>query len=464
MISAMSLARWLLAPLFVPLTACTALQSGEPPELLAPTLDTTVEHRVGDLLGATAAPGSAESLALDDAPGCELRAVWFESPPTGGAPLAARARLVTAQRGGEAIEPRSQLARGVRILRGVEAEAALARSGRKRELVAEELALPRGVTATLVLLAEEIVPAEDGTGVRKELRLELGRGRDGVLALAIVLEDLLATEEDADDERDDPLALVRREGLVLEDAPVADGGPLLLVVPPERAGEPSLALVVKCSSSASPKALERCVAQARDAEQVARARTAWLGSRESRQRQIETALQALKDGGRRRAALLFLAAESGAELCADLALDADEALLEAATVSLARQLPDAARLAADGATLGWALERGCAQVLAERASTQPLEVELHAAVLRRTGELGRSPAALLDVVLTARTLDDFLARISAENRILLEDNHPAARVRAYDWLAARGEAPEGYDPLGDEPSREAALERAGGMP
>ncbi len=460
----MSRAHWLLAPLLAALVACDSLRTGGQPEFPTPALDASVEHRVGDLLGATAGPGSAAALGLDDAQGCELRAVWFESPPGGGTPLAARARLVTAQRGGEAIEPRSQLARGARILRGVEAQAALARPAPKREVVAEELALPRGVTATLALLAEEIVPAEDGTSVRKELRLELGRGRDGALALAVVLEDLLASddEDEEEDEREDPLALVRRESLVLEDAPTADGEPLLLVFPPARSGEPALALVVKCSSVASPKALERCVAQAREAEQGARARTAWLGSRESRQRQIETALQALEDGGRRRAALLFLAAESGAELCADLALDAEEELLEAATVALARQLPDAARLAADGATLGWALERGCVQFLAERASTQPLEVELRAAVLRRTGELGRSPAALLDVALAARNLEDFRARVSAENRILLEDNHPAARVRAYDWLAARGEAPDGYDPLGDEPSREAALERAGG--
>lgn len=462
----MSRARWLFAPLLAALVACDSLRTSEQPELPTPKLDASVEHRVGELLGATAGPGAAATLALDDVQSCALRAMWLESTPSGGVPLAARARLVTAQRGGEAIEPRSQLARGAKLLRGVEAQAALARPGRRREVVADELALPRGVTATLALLAEEVVPAEDGTGVRKELRVELGRSRDGAIALAIVLEDLLATDADDEepDERDDPLALVRRESLVLEDAPIADGEPLLLSFAPERAGEPALALVVTCSSTASAKALERCVAQAREAEQGARARTAWLGSRESRQRQIETALQALEDGGRRRAALLFLAAESSAELCADLALDADEALLEAAAVALARQLPDAARLAADGATLGWALERGCVQFLAERASTQPLEVELRAAVLRRTGELGRSPAALLDVALAARNLDDFRTRIVTENLVLLEDNHPAARVRAYDWLAARGAAPEGYDPLAEESSREAALERAGGTP
>ena len=48
----------------------------------------------------------------------------------------------------------------------------------------------------------------------------------------------------------------------------------------------------------------------------------------------------------------------------------------------------------------------------------------------------------------------------------LEDSSPSARVRAYDWLAARGRAPQGYEPLG--PARErrraldAALESGGG--
>lgn len=462
----MSRLPWLLPALLVPSLACGSLRPAAEPELEVPTLEASVEHRAGELLGATAPSGAASALDLSDALGCELRAIWFEEAPTGGVPLASRARLVTAQRGGEAIEPRSQLSRGARILRGVEAQAALARATRRRDVVVEELALPRGVTATLALLADDSVPAEDGTNVRKELRAELGRTQGGALELAVVLEDLLApgVDEEADDEGEDPLALVRRESLLLEDAPPDDGSPLVIVFAASQAQAPTLALVVARRGVASAAALERCVAQAREAEQGARTRTAWLGSRESRQRQIETALRALDDGGRRRAALLFLAAESGAELCADMALDAEDSLLQAATLALATQLPDAARLAADGATLGWTLERGCVQFLAERASVQPLEVELRAALWRRTGELGRSPAALLDVVLAARGLADFRERLVAENRVLLEDNHPAARVRAYDWLAARGAAPDGYDPLADETTREAALERAGGTP
>jgi hypothetical protein len=462
----MSRAHWLLATLLVCASACSSLSKNEADDWKVPTLEASVEHRVGELLGATAPTGAAQAIDLADALACEVRGVWFERPPLGGTPLAARARLVTAQRGGEAIEPRSQLAGGARLLRGVEAQAALARPMRRVEFLEEELALPRGVTATLALLAEDNVPAEDGTNVRKELRAEIGRARDGMLELAVVLEDLLAPEADGEDEdeRVDPLALVRREVLLIEDAPAAEGEPLLLVFAPGEASAATLVLVITRRAAASPAALERCVAQASEAEQGARTRTAWIGSREARQRQIETALRALEDNARQRSALLFLAAESGAELCADMALDADDELLKAAAAALAAQLPDAARLAADGATLGWALERGCVRFLAERASTQPLEVELRAAVLRRTGELGRSPAALLDVALSARDLEDFRMRLIAENRILLEDNHPAARVRAYDWLAARGAAPDGFDPLATEGEREAALERAGGTP
>jgi hypothetical protein len=124
-------------------------------------------------------------------------------------------------------------------------------------------------------------------------------------------------------------------------------------------------------------------------------------------------------------------------------------------------VPDAARLAADGGTLGWALERGCTRFLAERATQEPLPLELYAAVLRRTGELGRSPASLLDVVVKAKSLEEFHAAVATENRILLEDSHPATRVRAFDWLAARGLAPANFDPLASDDERDAALETSG---
>ena len=45
----------------------------------------------------------------------------------------------------------------------------------------------------------------------------------------------------------------------------------------------------------------------------------------------------------------------------------------------------------------------------------------------------------------------------APNRVALEDPSPAARVRAYDWLATQDVEIPGYDPLGLPAARRAAL-------
>jgi len=48
----------------------------------------------------------------------------------------------------------------------------------------------------------------------------------------------------------------------------------------------------------------------------------------------------------------------------------------------------------------------------------------------------------------------------AQNRALLEDRSPSTRVRAFEWLAKRTLAPEGYDPLADLKARKKALRAA----
>ena len=82
--------------------------------------------------------------------------------------------------------------------------------------------------------------------------------------------------------------------------------------------------------------------------------------------------------------------------------------------------------------------------------------------MRRTGEVGRSSATLADVLAGATSLASWKARLSAENRIFLEDASPAVRVRAFDWLNVRGAAPEGFDPLASLAARRAALAAAEG--
>jgi len=77
--------------------------------------------------------------------------------------------------------------------------------------------------------------------------------------------------------------------------------------------------------------------------------------------------------------------------------------------------------------------------------------------VRRAGELGRYPDMVLEVLAASTAPADLEQRFLAENLIFLEDAHPAARVRAYDWLRARGAAPAGYDPLATREERRSAL-------
>jgi hypothetical protein len=424
-----------------------------------PKVDVTATHRVGSPLGPVEGAGAAEALELEDALALEICAEWLEVLPADGEPLAAHARLVSAERGGEPIEPRSQLASGARLLRGLPVQAL-----RARELApvdpgvrCHQLALPRGVTAALALRDELGQRGENGEDVQRELRVEVGRARDGVLSLALSLEDLAESRVDENGVAAGRLA--RRESLLLDLELQPEGEPIAIVLPRAGPGPRGWLVTLALRGQASPEALAACVESARAAESGALERTTWIDSGEARRREIESALRALSALERRRAALVFLAAQARAELCGDLALSGSDEVLASFAERLAAELPELSELARDGATLGWTLERGAARFLAARAAEQPLEPELAAVVLRRTGELGRSPAALAEVASRARNLPEFAASLATENRVLLEDSHPAARVRAFDWLAARGLAPQGYDPLASVEERRAALER-----
>lgn len=52
---------------------------------------------------------------------------------------------------------------------------------------------------------------------------------------------------------------------------------------------------------------------------------------------------------------------------------------------------------------------------------------------------------------------DLRQRLLLENSIYLEDISPAARARAFDWLAVQGQAPQGYDPLASLAERRRVL-------
>ena len=94
----------------------------------------------------------------------------------------------------------------------------------------------------------------------------------------------------------------------------------------------------------------------------------------------------------------------------------------------------------------------------EAPRTRGERATLDGLILRHAGEAGRFPRLLEGLLTISVDTADYDLRLVAENRLFLEDSSPAARVRAYDWLKARGYAPANFDPLGTKGARRAALE------
>lgn len=416
----------------------------------------------------TAPLGAAQRLAQSSTPAwtatIHLRATEFAPSQlewrAAHTPLSAHASLISAELGGAPVEPRVQLADGawrVESARDAQwlADGAL---GRTRDLDRFEGALLEGTT--LRAQWNEVGQAAVAT---RALRVELGRPADsaGAAQVALVFDGEVDFDHDSDP-ASAPVRTPRREALRLDFALRPAGEPLRLLLPsPFVSGEArglSLELSVDSreSSEARALALERCAASERGAREQQRA----LAAHEARRAELEPGIEALDDPARARAALLQLALRTGAELAAELALscsDSDLAALGAsARTALSASLD--ARLELDA--LGWRLERATLRALAAQKEARALPYEIEGVLLRLTGELGRSAAALEDVAQTCASLAEFRARLAAENRIFLDDASAAARVRAFDWLAARGQAPAGYDPLAPAHERRAALEAA----
>jgi hypothetical protein len=447
--------------------ACSASRREAPP-LRTAELRASVSQRCGEPLGVTAPLGAAQQLAQSSTPAwtatIHLRAT--ELAPSqlewraAHTPLSAHASLISAELGGAPVEPRVQLADGawrVESARDAQwlAEGAL---GRTRELDRFEGALLEGTT--LRAQWNEVGGAAVAT---RALRVELGRAADSAEAAQVAL--VFDGEVDFDHDSDPasaPVRTPRREALRLDFALRPESEPLRLLLPSPFVGGEARGLSLELSvdsresSEARAQALERCAASERGASEQQRA----LAVHEARRAELEPSIEALDDPTRARTALLQLALRTGAELAAELALSCSESDLAALSSNVRAALATSldARLELDA--LGWRLERATLRALAAQKEARALPYEIEGVLLRLTGELGRSAAALEDVAQTCASLAEFRARLAAENRIFLDDASAAARVRAFDWLAARGQAPAGYDPLAPAPERRAALEAA----
>lgn len=173
------------------------------------------------------------------------------------------------------------------------------------------------------------------------------------------------------------------------------------------------------------------------------------------QMMVQSALSAMQSPETRRSALAQLAGQTGATLCQDLVLSADDKALE----DFAPQATKALAGAKPGGT-GWALDRAAFDYLGQLKIAGKLPPELDTVLTIHAGEAGHSTVSLEQLVGKIATRKDLDNRLIAENYVYLEEVSPSARVRAFDWLKARGKAPANYDPMGPPQQRRKALDAA----
>ncbi len=172
---------------------------------------------------------------------------------------------------------------------------------------------------------------------------------------------------------------------------------------------------------------------------------------------IRSVFAALAREPSRRSALSVFAERTGAPLAGDLALVASQEAL----ASLADRV-ESARPSLGSDEPGWWLTHESWMWLTDRAEREdvPLEAELVSVLRRHAGAVARFPDIAREAVAESPGADELEERLVRENRTFLHDRNPTVRVRAFDWLSARREAPEGYDPLAPRSDRRAALARA----
>lgn len=455
--------------LLLVLCATACVTSAPRDEVVVPPIEVEVLRYAGSSL---TGPLSAASATIDVDPAHALalrcRISYLEHAPVGALELlASHARLVVAARSAEPFEPSTEFAQRVRMGVGDAARVFVERCnqgelGRTALVTLLEDALPRGVTVAFAAR-----PPDRAAAVAERLAIELHRSATPVerdLDVAFVVDGARAGEVAA-----------RRESLALDEAPAPGGAPLVFVVPARFAGDDTGAFVVELSVADAPldpldrerhaASVVRLSADIADTERAARMRAEHLSSGESFIREVTSAFQALDDVRSQRPALVFLADATGAPLAEDLALVASDAEL-AAYVKLLRGSAAAnatandAGPASDGRELGWRLERGAYRHLTARPADAVLAPELAGILLRHAGEAGRFAGTIEDLLRDSASVADLDLRLVRENRIFLEDSLPGARVRAFDWLAARGLAPAEFDPLASVAARRAALARA----
>ncbi len=457
-----------LAALF--LSACQAPKAVELP---APQAQVSVVHFAGTpLSGPTTRPAETTlaPLQANELLGVHVTLVALSHMPQQALDsLGAHARLITVWRGDQPLLATARLTLEARYgqfpvpLSAAQLGSVVPPSSTGPVRVFADLrgVLPAGVTVSF--RAADKVWLKDplsGQPIQRNVRVDLFRPTQPSAPLQVALsqEDLVPPTGGGE-----PPSMQRET--VLLDPP--EGPALVLITPFTFTASPAraLAMVIDISRGAGPAfapAIEACQRELSHPPSIpvtAESSFDWMPSA------IATALNELDRPASRRAALVFLGDQTGAQVLPDLALVADDTVL-ARLVAKIHARPAVHAGAApvfnisDQQALGWQLDLAALQLLHDMQSAGQLPRDLSAVLLAYAGEAGRHPSSLDEILTDLPDRAELQRRLISENRQYLEDGSPAARIGAYDWLAAHGQAPAGYDPLGSPRARSQALEKA----
>lgn len=442
----------------VVLAAAAAAACKAPPEepkvLEAPRLETTAEVFPGSVL--TGTRRSTDDVRLDDFVRLDIELYYIATIPRSMVSLAPHLDAVLDVGEEGVLRPTPRLAQGARI--ATDANARMLRGllpvmGPSRAVAvgSERHYLAAGAAAGM--RGRRVDPVENVThGPRREsVALLVDRTERGhTLALEIQ-----GVEPDADSVH------LTRELLVLDVAPEVDGAPVVLALPsPFLSGMGAFAVVAALSQPTAEADGEAIAAQVQEGLRAAAERAA-LATRQPDAaaialRNLLHAATGLADIGYERDTLVHMASEGEAPLAQDLATVANQDLLMAWGRRAAAAVPEEASDLAP-TPQAWIVERAAWAELGERLDQDRLEPYLRGMLARHGGEVGRFPGILGGLLRKSRSCADFAQRLRDENLAFLGTSDPSARLRAFDWLRARGGAPEGFDPMADRDSRRAAL-------
>lgn len=445
-----------------PVLLCTIVVScrSTPGPLAPPALHPETERYFGTSLTGPRLV-EADAFSADESTSVRIRASvrWFEETPEHSlTPVEDRIERIVDRENASELLVSAGLSQSAWSGTGESARAAreaLANVERAAELASFEVVLPPGVTMNVRSVEKERARAATGT---RHAAIEIGHASlaDAVdptktLRVALVFSGFVPSFSALTPD----LLVERNEVIVLKDAPVVGGDPFALLFEPRESDEGGAFFVYLEAEPAFPSSLDDAALEAVAKELAACGAECAIAGAVAAVGPTPDPLAGIASLERdhRRGALARLAILHGARVCADFAAAADDDAIDGFVAKLAEARKDAP----PSSDVGLDLERAAWKFLADRMSGTDFPQALAAVALEHAGEAGRFAAVLEDVAASSKSIAEIEQRFLAQNRSLLEDRSPSSRVRAFEWLAARGKVPPGYDPLGGLKERKKAL-------